>query len=133
MEKIYHKTPLSGENLAGKEGFAATISSSAHILLDGPTDQAGVQQVAPSGIIESGGAASGDRVTVVAKGQTRAKAGANCAAMERCVAEYNTGEIIPMGTDADGDYTIGYFPYGATDGQTVEFWVDIQVIRIGAS
>ena len=126
MPTVRHKVRLSSENLAGKEGFAAVVSSNAFILGDGATNQATTQQIVPAGVIEAGGTASGDPVSVVAHGRTNGKAGAACAAMVPCVMEYNTGEIIPLASPVNGDYVLGCFPWGAADGDITEFWVDIK-------
>ncbi len=130
MPRTYSSVRFSGEDLSGDEGRAVTLDTGAHILLDGPTNQAGTQLVIPSGILVAGGDASGDRVTVVEFGVTLALAGTVCDPMEPCVAEYNTGDIVPHDTVATLDYQLGYFPDGCAAGTLGKFMVEIKRVNL---
>jgi hypothetical protein len=128
---IVARPVTAGEAIA--VGLVVTGTSS-FTVLDGPTDQAGTAAVKPRGIAQTSAAASGDAVVVVERGDATALAGDTVAAGDVCVAEYNTGRLIPYSaaayTDGTEIYTAGRAKEAATDGVLFQFDVDIQLHTI---
>lgn len=98
----------AGEDLSGKEGYAATHNTTDDDveLGSGATDQATTQTTKVAGVIKQGGEA-GDQVIVQRFGMSNAVAGTGgWTDGDPLVAEYDTGKLIPLdlGTaGADGD------------------------------